>query len=145
MTRHKKRSGFTMVEIMVVVVIIGLLAGIVGPRVINHLEEARRTTARTQIRSFEQALELFHMQNGFFPTTRQGLEALVRRPTIAPIPRRFPEGGFFRGEIPLDPWGNPYIFRNPGTRHPFDIISTGRTGEEGGEGLDADITNHDPF
>jgi len=138
----KKRAGFTMVEIMVVVVIIGLLAGIVGPQIMNRLEEARRTTARAQIRVFEEALSMFRMHNGFYPTTQQGLEALIRRPTVPPIPRRFPDEGYLR-DIPLDPWGSPYIFRNPGRRPPFDIISTGRTGEEGGEGLDADITNHD--
>jgi len=142
MNTKKTKKGFTLVEIMVVVVIIGLLAGIVVPQIINHLEEARRTTARAQIRVFEDALSMFHMQNGFFPTTLQGLDALVRRPTTPPVPRRFPPEGFLR-DIPLDPWGNPYIFRNPGSRRPFDIISTGRTGEEGGEGLDADITNHD--
>ena len=144
MKMYKKRSGFTLIEIMVVVVIIGLLAGIAGPMVMNRLEEARRSTARTQIRAFEAALDMYRLHNGFYPTTQQGLQALVRRPTSAPVPRRWAAEGYMR-EIPLDPWGNPYIYRNPGERPPFDIISTGRTGEEGGEGLDADITNHDPF
>ena len=142
MKNMKKRSGFTLVEIMVVVVIIGLLAGIVGPQIMARLEEARRTTARTQIRVFEEALAMFRLHNGFYPTTQQGLQALVTRPTVPPIPRRFSPEGYAR-YIPLDPWGNPYIYRNPGSRPPFDIISTGRTGEEGGEGLDADVTNHD--
>jgi general secretion pathway protein G len=139
----KKRSGFTLVEIMVVVVIIGLLAGIVGPQIWGRLEEARRTTARTQIRAFESALDMYRLHNGIYPTTQQSLEALVRRPTLAPIPRRYAAEGYVR-EIPADPWGNPYIYRSPGERHPYDIISTGRTGEEGGDGLDADVTNHDP-
>ena len=138
----KRRSGFTLVEIMVVVVIIGLLAGIVGPQIMARLEEAKRTTARTQIKSFEQSLEMYRMHNSVYPTTQQGLEALVRKPTIAPIPRRYSPEGYAR-EIPLDPWGNPYIYRSPGEKHPYDIISTARSGEEGGEGLDSDVTNHD--
>ena len=140
---YKRRSGFTLVEIMVVVVIIGLLAGIVVPMIGARLEEARRTTARTQIKAFENALEMYRMRVGRYPTTQQGLEALVRRPTTAPIPNNYPAEPYMK-EIPLDPWGNPYIYRSPGERRPYDIISTGRTGEEGGEGLDADITNHDP-
>ena len=139
----RRRSGFTLVEIMVVVVIIGLLTGIVGPMVLNRLEEARRTTARTQINSFEQGLEMYRMHNGRYPTTQQGLEALVRKPTIAPVPNNYPAEPYIK-EIPADPWGNPYIYRSPGERHPYDIISTARTGEEGGEGLDADVTNNDP-
>ena len=142
-TSYKKRSGFTLVEIMVVVVIIGLLAGIVGPLIMTRLEEARRTTARTQIKAFESALEMYRMRIGRYPTTQQGLEALVRRPTSAPVPTNYPAEGYMK-EIPLDPWGNQYIYRSPGQRHAYDIISTGRTGEEGGEGLDADVTNHDP-
>ena len=137
----KRRSGFTLVEIMVVVVIIGLLAGIVGPQIMARLEEARRTTARTQITNFEQTLELYRMRNGRYPTTQQGLEALVRKPTVAPIPTNYPLEGYIP-KIPLDPWGNPYIYRCPGEKHAYDIISTARTGEEGGEGLDADVTNH---
>ena len=143
MTRTRRR-GFSLIEIMVVVVILGLLVTIVGANVLDRVEEARRQTARTQIQSFVTALEMFHLNAGRFPTTAQGLDALVRRPTIPPVPNRFPDGGFIR-EIPLDPWGNPFIYRSPGERGAFDIISTGRTGEEGGEGRDADITNHDPF
>ena len=139
----KRRSGFTLVEIMVVVVIIGLLAGIVGPQIIARLEEAKRTTARTQIKTFEQSLEMYRMRNSRYPTTQQGLEALVRKPTVAPIPANYPPEGYIK-EIPLDPWGNPYIYRCPGEKHTYDIISTARTGEEGGEGFDADVTNHDP-
>ena len=138
----RRRSGFTLVEIMVVVVIIGLLAGIAGPQIMARLEEAKRTTARTQIRNFEQALDMYRLHNSIYPTTQQGLEALVRIPTIAPIPKRYSKEWYAK-EIPLDPWGNPYIYRSPGERRPYDIISTARTGEEGGEGLDADVTNHD--
>ena len=139
----KRRSGFTLVEIMVVVVIIGLLAGIAVPQIMARLEEAKRTTARTQIRSFEESLEMYRMHNSVYPTTQQGLQALVRKPTIAPVPRRYSPEGYAK-DIPLDPWGNPYIYRCPGEKHLYDIISTARTGEEGGEGFDADVTNHDP-
>jgi general secretion pathway protein G len=131
-----------LVEIMVVVVIIGLLAGVVGLQIMSRLEEARRTTARTQIKNFEQALEMYRMHNSVYPTTQQGLEALVRKPTVAPIPRRYSPEGYAK-DIPLDPWGNPYIYRSPGEKRSYDIISTARTGEEGGGGLDADVTNHD--
>ena len=140
----KKRSGFTLIEIMVVVVIMGILAAIVVPNVLARVEEARRQTARTQIAAFASSLEMYRLHNSVYPTTQQGLDALVRRPTIAPVPPRYPPEPYMR-EIPPDPWGNPYIYRNPGDRGgPYDIISTARSGEEGGEGWDADVTNHDP-
>ena len=139
----KRRSGFTLVEIMVVVVIIGLLTAIVGPLVMGRLEEARRTTAKTQIEAFASSLEMYRMYIGSYPTTAQGLDALVRKPVISPVPRRYPPEPFMRS-IPFDPWQNPYIYRCPGERDAYDIISMGRDGEEGGEGWDADITNHDP-
>jgi len=139
----KRRSGFTLVEIMVVVVIIGLLAGIVGPQIMARLEEAKRTTARAQIKSFEQSLEMYRMHNSVYPTTQQGLDALVRKPAISPVPKRYSPEGYAK-EIPADPWGNPYIYRCPGEKNAYDIISTARSGEEGGVGLDADVTNHDP-
>jgi general secretion pathway protein G len=127
---------------MVVVVIMGLLVTIVGANVLPRMEEARRTTARTQIGAFENSLELYRLHNGIYPTTQQGLDALVRKPTVAPVPKKYPAGPYM-DRIPDDPWGNPYIYRCPGEKAAFDIISTARTGEEGGEGLDADITNHD--
>ncbi|MDR2174719.1 MAG: type II secretion system major pseudopilin GspG [Synergistaceae bacterium] len=138
----KRRPGFTLIEIMVVVVIMGLLVTIVGQNVLARMEEARRTTARTQISSFENSLEMYRLHNGVYPTTQQGLEALVRKPTTAPIPKKYPAESYMKN-IPDDPWGNPYIYRCPGEKGAYDIISTARTGEEGGEGLDADITNHD--
>jgi len=138
----KKRSGFTLIEIMVVVVIMGLLAALVVPNVLARVEEARRTTAKTQIEAFASSLEMYRLRIGNYPTTQQGLDALVRRPTMAPVPRQYPPEPFIKS-IPLDPWGNPYIYRCPGERGAYDIISAGRDGEEGGEGWDADITNHD--
>jgi general secretion pathway protein G len=140
---RKKRGGFTLIEIMVVVVIMGLLAAIVVPNVLARVEEARRTAVRTQINSLTTSLEMYRLHNGVYPTTQQGLDALVRKPTIAPVPKKYPPEPYIR-EIPNDPWGNPYIYRCPGEKGTFDIISTARDSEEGGEGWDADISNHDP-
>jgi general secretion pathway protein G len=141
-SRLGRRSGFTLIEIMVVVVIMGLLVTIVGQNVIARMEEARRTTARTQISAFENSLEMYRLHNGVYPTTQQGLDALVRKPATAPIPKKYPAEPYMKN-IPDDPWGNPYIYRCPGEKGAYDIVSTARTGEEGGEGLDADITNRD--
>ena len=138
----RKRSGFTLIEIMVVVVIMGILSAIIVPNVLARVEEARRQSAKTQIAAFVSSLEMYRLHNSVYPTTQQGLDALVRRPTLAPVPRRYPPEPYMR-EIPNDPWGNPYIYRCPGERGAYDIISTARSGEEGGEGWDEDVTNHD--
>ena len=139
----RRRPGFTLIEIMVVVVILGLLAAVIVPNVVARAEEARRTTARTQIESFVTSVEMYRLHNGNYPSTQQGLDALVRKPTIAPVPKKYPNEPYIKN-IPDDPWGNPYIYRCPGEKNPFDIISTGPDAEEGGEGKNADITNHDP-
>lgn len=136
----KSQCGFTLIEIMVVVVILGILAGIVVPRLLDEPEKARRTTAATQIRSFEEALGIFKLDNGFFPSTEQGLQALVEKPTIGRIPGRFKEGGYIK-KIPLDPWGQPYLYLAPGAHGDYDLFSYGPDGESGGEGDDADIAN----
>jgi general secretion pathway protein G len=141
--RRRRRGGFTLIEIMVVVVIVGLLAAIVVPNVVSRAEEARRTAARTQIESIASALDMYRLHNGIYPTTQQGLEALVRKPASAPIPRRYPSEPYMKS-IPDDPWGYPYIYRCPGEKGAFDILSAGPDGEEGGEGKNADISNHDP-
>ena len=145
MNNHKKilmrrRSGFTLIEIMVVVVILGLLAALVVPRIGPQVAEAQRTTAATQIRSLEDALEMYRMHNGFYPSTQQGLEALVTAPTTSPVPKRYAEGGYLK-KVPDDPWGNPYVYRCSGSK--ITIISYGPDGEEGGDGINADITNED--
>lgn len=136
----KSQYGFTLIEIMVVVVILGILAGIVVPRLLDEPEKARRTTAATQIRSFEEALGIFKLDNGFFPSTEQGLQALVEKPTIGRVPSRFKEGGYIK-KIPLDPWGQPYLYLAPGAHGDYDLFSYGPDGESGGEGDDADIAN----
>jgi len=135
-----RKRGFTLVEILVVVVILGLLATLVVPRVVGRGEEAKRTAALVQIREIEQALDLFKLDNGFYPTTEQGLEALIEKPTISPEPRRFREDGYMK-KIPQDPWGGNYIYRSPGDHDEYDLFSPGPDGEEGGEGKNADITS----
>ncbi len=139
-----RHSGFTLVEIMVVVVIIGMLAALVGPRLIGQSDEARVQTTRVQIKNLEQTLELFHLNNGFFPTTDQGLIALIEEPTIPPIPRNYRDGGYLNAKsVPKDAWDNDFIYLCPGDEGDYDIISYGRDGREGGEGMDADISNWD--
>ena len=133
-------KGFTLIEIMVVVVILGILAGIVVPRLLDEPEKARRTTAATQIRSLEEALGMFKLDNGFYPSTEQGLQSLVDKPTVGRIPARFKEGGYIK-KIPLDPWGQPYLYLSPGVHGDFDLFSYGPDGESGGEGDNADISN----
>ncbi|MDR1621386.1 MAG: type II secretion system major pseudopilin GspG [Synergistaceae bacterium] len=142
-SKLKRRSGFTLIEIMVVVVILGMLAAIVVPRIGPRVEEARRTSAKAQIESIVTSLEMYRLHNGVYPTTQQGLDALIKKPTLAPVPKKYPPEPYMN-RIPDDPWGNPYIYRCPGEKGGYDVISTGRNSEEGGEGWDADITNHDP-
>jgi len=137
--RYSQR-GFTLIEIMVVVVILGILAAIVVPRLLDEPERARRTSAATQIRSFEEALGMFRLDNGFYPSTEQGLQALVNQPTIGRIPTRYKDGGYIR-RIPNDPWGNSYVYLSPGVHGDYDLLSYGADGQPGGEGDNADIAN----
>ncbi len=141
MKNVKDQRGFTLIELMVVVIILGILAGLVIPRIVGKPEEARRIKAKIQIQNFEKALRLFYLDNGFYPSTEQGLKALIAKPTTGRIPRHYRRGGYLEGhKIPKDPWGNPYIYISPGVHDKdFDIISLGADGEEGGEGNDADI------
>lgn len=136
--------GFTLLEIMVVVFILSLLVAIVAPRIIGRTDDARVTGARIQIRNFETALKLFKMDNGFYPDTQQGLDALIEKPATGRMPQKYKEGGYWEEKkIPQDPWGNPYFYVSPGLNGDFDIISYGNDGKEGGEGKDADIKNWD--
>jgi general secretion pathway protein G len=138
--RLRDRGGFTLIEIMVVIVILGLLAALVVPKLIGRTEEAKKTQARVQIRSVEQALELFKLDNGFFPTTDQGLGALVRLPDTGRAPKNYRKGGYL-DRLPKDPWGNPYVYVSPGSHGDYDISSYGADGAPGGEGEDADINS----
>lgn len=140
--RLRDRAGFTLIEIMVVIVILGLLAALVVPKLIGRTEEAKKTQARVQIKHVQQALELFKLDNGFFPGTDQGLEALVRVPDAGRIPKNYRKGGYI-DRVPKDPWGNPYVYVSPGTHGDYDISSYGADGVAGGEGEDADVNSWD--
>ncbi len=142
--RQNFDRGFTLLEIIIVVFILSLLVAIVAPRIIGRTDEARVTGAKIQIRNFETALKLFKLDNGFYPDTQQGLDALIEKPATGRIPQKYKEGGYLeQKKIPPDPWGNPYIYVSPGLQGDFDIISYGNDGKEGGEGKDADIKNWD--
>ena len=134
----KSNKGFTLIEIMVVLIIIGLLASIVVPRLMGRTEEAKRTKTAVQIRNFQSALDLYKLDSGNYPTTDQGLQALVEKPAIGEIPKNWKEGGYI-DKIPKDAWGNNYIFISPGIHTDYDLYSYGADGEEGGDGKNADI------
>jgi general secretion pathway protein G len=131
-------GGFTLLEIMVVVVIIGILAALVVPKIIGRPDEARQIAAKQDVASLMQALKLYRLDNLRYPTTEQGLQALVVMPTTGPIPSRWKTGGYVE-RVPKDPWGNPYQYVNPGVQGEIDVFSYGADGEAGGEGIDADI------
>jgi len=136
----RRRFGFTLLELVVVIIVLGLLAGIVAPQVISRLSEAKSTTARTQIEALSVALDGYRLDNGSYPTTEQGLAALREKPTRTPVPANW-RGPYLRKGVPLDPWGRPYLYRSPGEKNPgaFDLESLGRDGKVGGEGEDADV------
>ena len=140
----KNEKGFTLLEIIVVVFILSILAAIVAPRIIGRTDDARIAEAKVQIKNFETALKLYKLDNAYYPSTEQGLTALVEQPTSGQIPKKYREGGYLEQKrIPLDPWGNPYLYIAPGIHGDFDIMSYGADGREGGEGKDADIKSWD--
>lgn len=140
----KDNRGFTLLEVIVVVFILSLLAAIVAPRIMGRTDDARIAEAKIQIMNFETALKLFKLDSGFYPDTQQGLEALVEKPTTGRMPQNYREGGYLeQRKIPLDSWGNPYIYISPGLHGDFDIITYGSDGQEGGKDKDADIANYD--
>lgn len=138
--RSAAMRGFTLIEIMVVVVILGILAAIAVPRIMDRPDVARVTKAQQDIRTIESALKLYRLDNFRYPTTEQGLEALVEKPTIRPEPKNWKPGGYL-DRLPTDPWGEPYHYRNPGEHGEVDIYTYGRDGRPGGEDTDADIGN----
>ncbi|MDO8786470.1 MAG: type II secretion system major pseudopilin GspG [Sulfuritalea sp.] len=142
MTAHAKATnrqrGFTLLEVMVVVVILGILAALVVPKIISRPDEARVIAARQDIASLMQALKLYRLDNQRYPLTEQGLQALAAQPAIAPFPPNWKAGGYVE-RLPRDPWGNPYQYLNPGLRGEIDIFSLGADGMPGGDGNDADI------
>ncbi len=140
--RIEKNKGFTLIELLVVILILGLLAGIVGPRLFGHTDKAKQTKARVQIENLSAALKMYKIDNGRFPTTEQGLDALVNEPQGGDAPKKWKKGGYLaKKQIPKDPWDNDYVYLSPGTHDDFDITSYGADGTAGGEGIDKDINS----
>jgi general secretion pathway protein G len=136
------KGGFTLIELLVVILILGLLAGIVGPRLFGHTDEAKQTKARVQIENLSSALKMYKIDNDQYPSTEQGLEALVVEPQSGNIPKKWKKGGYLaKKQIPKDPWGNDYIYLSPGVHDDFDITSYGGDGVAGGEGVNRDINS----
>ncbi len=140
----KRQSGFTLIEIMVVVVIIGILIGLVAPNIVGNVDEARVTAAKADISTLVDALERYYMDNSMYPTTDQGLGALVEKPTTSPEPKNWRGSGYIKRKKMLqDPWSNEYRYISPGATGPYDLYSMGADGQEGGEGVQADIGQWD--
>jgi general secretion pathway protein G len=136
------RRGFTLLEMLVVITVIAILAAVVSPMVFRNVGDAKVSAARSQIEIFGLALDTYHLDNDYYPSTGQGLEALMRRPEGLPEARRW-RGPYLKRSVPPDPWGRSYIYRSPGDSNPsaYDLLSLGRDGAPGGEGEDADITS----
>ena len=134
--------GFSLIELMVVVIILGILAMYIGPKLMGRTEQAKETQTRVQIEALETALKLYKLDNGVYPSTEQGLLALVEQPETGIVPRKWRKGGYLeKGKVPADPWGNEFIFVSPGVNGDFDIISYGADGVPGGEDENKDINN----
>lgn len=140
MTRRRFTGGFTLIEVMIVVVILGVLAALIVPKVMGRPDEARAVAAKQDVASIMQALKLYRLDNRKYPSTEQGLRALVEKPTQSPVPDNWKAGGYLE-KLPKDPWGAPYQYLNPGLRGEIDVMSFGADGQPGGEGADADIGN----
>jgi len=137
----QRQNGFTLIEIMVVIIILGLLAGLVLPKFLGQEETAKRKVVITQIRSLEGALDAYKLDNGFYPTTDQGLDALIKKPESGRIPQKWRDGGYLKpARIPKDPWNKDYVYISPGSENrEYEIISYGADNEPGGEGNNADV------
>jgi general secretion pathway protein G len=142
MKQLDNRHGFTLIEIMVVIVILAMLAALVGPKLIGRTDDAKIQTTRTQIGNLETALKLYKLDNGNYPSTEQGLNALVAKPTVGVIPKNYKEGGYLeKKQLPKDGWGNDYLYVSPGEHGDYDLFSYGSDGAKGGEGKNSDISN----
>ena len=133
-----RESGFTLLELLVVLVIIGLLAGYVAPRYFSQVGKSEVKVAQAQMDAFDKALVQFRLDIGRFPTTEEGLDALVKKPANEPKWN----GPYLSKAVPNDPWNRPYLYRNPGEKGDFDLVTLGKDGKPGGTGEDADLTNH---
>lgn len=136
--RDHPQAGFTLIEIMVVIAIIGILATLIVPKIMGRPDEARVTAAKHDLATISQALKLYRLDIGRYPTTEQGLKALVERPSSEPVPQNWKNGGYL-DRLPNDPWGNPYQYAIPGTKGEVDLFSYGADGKPGGTALDADL------
>ena len=136
--------GFTLIEIMVVVIILALLAALVGPKIMGRTDDAKIADAKVQIRNIESALKLYKLDNGVYPTTEQGLHALVEKPAVGQIPKNYRAEGYLESKkVPQDPWANDYVYLSPGEHGDYDLCSLGADGAKGGEGKNADICSWD--
>ena len=138
-----RKSGFTLIEILIAMTIIGILSGVVGLSVSGYLRKAKLEASRAQIKTFQTALQMYKAAHALFPSTSQGLEALCVATSIPPVPRDYPAEGYLESRnLPRDPWGNPYVYLVPGRKgEPYEIVSYGADGEEGGAGEAADISS----
>ncbi|MEK0361493.1 MULTISPECIES: type II secretion system major pseudopilin GspG [Pseudomonadaceae] len=139
---ERKQRGFTLIEIMVVVVILGILAALVVPQVMNRPDQAKVTVAKGDIKAIGAALDMYKLDNYSYPSTQQGLDALVEKPGGNPQPKNWNRDGYLK-RVPKDPWGNEYQYLSPGTQGQFDLYSYGADGKQGGSDLNADIGNWD--
>jgi len=141
---RRNERGFTLIELMVVIVILGILAGLIVPRIMGRPDEARRAKARIQLESLETALKLYKLDNGNYPTTEQGLQALVEAPTVGTLSKNWRQGGYLeKGKVPKDPWDNDFDYISPGAHGDYDLSSRGADNEPGGEGKNKDINSWD--
>ncbi len=140
MKLQARQTGFSLIEIMVVLVIMGLLVGIVAPNVIGNLKQANTQRVFADFKNIESALQMYRLDNYVYPNSEQGLVALVEKPSLDPVPRKYRDGGYVQKTI-LDPWGREYLYLSPGESHDYDIFTYGADGVPGGEGENADITN----
>ena len=134
----KKRLGFTLIEVMIVVVILGILAAVVVPKILDRPDQAKIAAAKSDIAVIMQQLKLYRLDNAVYPSTDQGLNALTVKPTTTPLPTNWKTGGYLE-RLPNDPWGRPYLYLNPGIKGEIDVFSQGADGQPGGEGSNADI------
>jgi general secretion pathway protein G len=140
MARNRRYSGFTLIELMVVILILGVMAALIVPNVVGRGDEAKAAAAKQDVASLMQALKLYRLDNGRYPSADQGLGALVAKPSAEPVPPNWKPGGYIE-RLPKDPWGNAYVFANPGVYGEIDVMSFGADGKPGGAGADADIHN----